>query len=71
MCYSVQPEVGASWSLVSGTFNVTAYRSHDCGLSLKAAGDNLNTVSSIKAPRGTLWYELRGSHMSGTSFAEV
>jgi len=47
--------------LPGGTINATGYQIHGRGLSLNALGNNLNTVSSLEAPRGTylfeLWYE--------------
>jgi porin len=41
-----------------GTFNVGAFQIHGRGLSLNNLGNNLNTVSSIEAYRGTLLFEL-------------
>ena len=41
-----------------GTFNVSGYQIHGRGLSLNDLGNNLMTVSSIEAPRGTLLFEL-------------
>ena len=44
--------------LPGGTFNVTGYQIHGRGLSQNALGNNLHTVSSLEAPRGTLLFEL-------------
>ena len=41
-----------------GVFNVTALQIHGRGLSLNNLDNNLNTVSSIEAYRGTLLFEL-------------
>jgi len=46
------------FGLAGGTFNATGYQIHGRGLSLNALGNNLNTVSSVEAPRGTLLFEL-------------
>jgi len=46
------------FGLVGGTFNATGYQIHGRGLSQNALGNNLNTVSSLEAPRGTLLFEL-------------
>ena len=47
--------------LPGGVLNVTGYQVHGRGLSFNALGNDLNTVSSLEAPRGTylfeLWYE--------------
>ena len=47
-----------AFGLVGGTFNATGYQIHGRGLSQNALGNNLNTVSSLEAPRGTLLFEL-------------
>jgi len=44
--------------LTGGTVNATAYQIHGRGLSLNTLGNNLNTVSSLEAGRGTLLFEL-------------
>lgn len=41
-----------------GTFNVSGYQIHGRGLSQNNLNNNLNTVSSLEAPRGTLLFEL-------------
>ena len=41
-----------------GIFNVSGYQVHGRGLSLNTLGNNLHTVSSIEALRGTLLFEL-------------
>ncbi|MGI4954073.1 MAG: carbohydrate porin [Janthinobacterium lividum] len=46
------------FGLKGGTFNVTGYQIHGRGLSFNNLGNNLNTVSSLEAPRGTLLFEL-------------
>jgi porin len=49
--------------LPGGTFNVTGLQIHGRGLSFNNLGNNLHTVSSLEAQRGTLlfelWYEQR------------
>ena len=47
-----------AFRIPGGTFNVSAYQIHGRGLSLNALNNNLNTVSSIEALRGTLLFEL-------------
>ncbi len=44
--------------LPGGTINATGYQIHGRGLSVNALGNNLHTVSSIEALRGTLLFEL-------------
>ncbi len=44
--------------LPGGTFNATGYQIHGRGLSANALFNNLNTVSSLEAQRGTLLFEL-------------
>ena len=41
-----------------GTFNASAFQIHGRGLSLNNLGNNLHTVSSLEAYRGTLLFEL-------------
>ena len=48
-----------AFGLVGDSFNATGYQIHGRGLSQNALGNNLNTVSSLEAPRGTLLFELR------------
>ncbi len=55
-------DIDRAFGLPGGTFKVTGYQIHGCGLSLNALGGNLHTVSNIEASnRGTLlgelWYE--------------
>ena len=47
-----------AFGLVGGTFNATGYQIHGRGLSVNDLGNNLNTVSSLEASRGTLLFEL-------------
>ncbi|HYZ61999.1 MAG TPA: carbohydrate porin, partial [Acetobacteraceae bacterium] len=51
-------DLGKAIGLRGGTFNVSALQIHGRGLSLNALDNNLNTVSSIEALRGTLLFEL-------------
>jgi len=44
--------------LPGGTINATSYQIHGRGLSVNALGNNLNTVSSLETPRGTLLFEM-------------
>ena len=44
--------------LAGGTLNVSGYQIHGRGLSVNALNNNLNTVSGLEAPRGTLLFEL-------------
>lgn len=44
--------------LAGGTLNVSGYQIHGRGLSINALNNNLNTVSGLEAPRGTLLFEL-------------
>jgi len=46
------------FGLKGGTFNATGYQIHGRGLSANNLGNNLHTVSSLEAPRGTLLFEL-------------
>ena len=47
-----------AFGLPGGTFNVSAYQIHGRGLSVNALNNNLHTVSSLEAGRGTLLFEL-------------
>ena len=51
-------DLGKAVGLEGGTFNVSAFQIHGRGLSQNALGNNLHTVSSIEAQRGTLLFEL-------------
>lgn len=55
---SLGVDLGTAIGLSGGTFNVSAYQIHGRGLSQNALGNNLNTVSSLEASRGTLLFEL-------------
>ena len=44
--------------IAGGTFNITGYQIHGRGLSANYLGNNLHTVSSAEAVRGTLLFEL-------------
>jgi len=52
----IDTEKAFGWE--GGVFNVSGYQIHGRGLSQNALGDNLHTVSSLEAPRGTLLFEL-------------
>lgn len=52
----IDTEKAFGWT--GGTFNATGYQIHGRGLSQNNLGNNLNTVSSLEAPRGTLLFEL-------------
>lgn len=52
----VDTEKAGLWR--GGTFNVSGLQIHGRGLSLNDLGNNLHTVSSIEAYRGTLLFEL-------------
>jgi len=56
--FGVGLDTEKAFGLVGGTFNATGYQIHGRGLSINALGNNLNTVSSLEAPRGTLLFEL-------------
>jgi len=56
--FGVGVDTEKAFGLVGGTFNATGYQIHGRGLSINALGNNLNTVSSLEAPRGTLLFEL-------------
>jgi len=51
-------DLGKAIGLTGGTFNVSAFQIHGRGLSQNALGNNLHTVSSLEALRGTLLFEL-------------
>ena len=53
---SLDTEKAGLWS--GGTFIASAYQIHGRGLSRNNLSDNLNTVGSIEAERGTLLFEL-------------
>ena len=53
---SLDTEKAGLWS--GGTLTTSAYQVHGRGLSRNNLGDNLNTVGSIEAERGTLLFEL-------------
>ena len=55
---SVGVDAEKAFGLPGGTFNVSAYQIHGRGLSLNDLDNNLSTVSSIEALRGTLLFEL-------------
>ncbi len=56
--FSVGLDTEKLFGLEGGTFNVSGYQIHGRGLSLNNLGNNLSTVSSLEAPRGTLLFEL-------------
>ncbi len=56
--FGVGVDTEKAFGLVGGTFNATGYQIHGRGLSTNSLGNNLNTVSSLEAPRGTLLFEL-------------
>lgn len=56
--FGVGLDTEKAFGLVGGTFNATGYQIHGRGLSQNDLGNNLNTVSSLEAPRGTLLFEL-------------
>lgn len=51
-------DTAAAFGWAGGTFNISALQIHGRGLSLNALGNNLHTVSSLEAERGTLLFEL-------------
>ena len=51
-------DTGKAFGWEGGIFNVSAFQIHGRGLSLNNLDNNLNTVSSIEAYRGTLLFEL-------------
>jgi len=55
---SVGVDTEKAFGLPGGTFNASAYQIHGRGLSVNDLDNNLNTVSSLEAPRGTLLFEL-------------
>ncbi len=55
---SVGLDTDVAFGLPGGTFNVSGYQIHGRGLSVNALGNNLHTVSSLEAGRGTLLFEL-------------
>jgi len=56
--FGVGLDAEKAFGLTGGTFNATGYQIHGRGLSLNNLGNNLNTVSSLEAARGTLLFEL-------------
>ncbi len=56
--FGIGVDTEKAFGLVGGTFNATGYQIHGRGLSANNLGNNLNTVSSLEAPRGTLLFEL-------------
>jgi len=56
--FGVGLDAEKAFGLTGGTFNATGYQIHGRGLSVNDLGNNLNTVSSLEAPRGTLLFEL-------------
>ncbi len=56
--FGVGLDTEKAFGLVGGTFNATGFQIHGRGLSMNNLGNNLNTVSSLEAPRGTLLFEL-------------
>ncbi len=56
--FGIGVDTEKAFGLVGGTLNATGYQIHGRGLSQNALGNNLNTVSSLEAPRGTLLFEL-------------
>ncbi len=56
--FGVGLDAEKAFGLTGGTFNATGYQIHGRGLSLNDLGNNLNTVSSLEAVRGTLLFEL-------------
>ena len=56
--FGVGVDTEKAFGLVGGTFNVTGYQIHGRGLSQNYLGNNLHTVSSLEASRGTLLFEL-------------
>lgn len=58
---SLVVDTDKAFGLRGGTFNVSAFQIHGRGLSANALGNNIQTVSSLEAERGTLldelWYE--------------
>ena len=55
---SVGVDLEKAFGLEGGVFNVSGYQIHGRGLSVDALNNNLNTVSGLEAPRGTLLFEL-------------
>ena len=55
---SLGVDMGKAAGLPGGMFNVSAYQIHGRSLSADALGNNLETVSSLEARRGTLLFEL-------------
>ena len=56
--FGVGIDMEKAFGLPGGIFNVTGYQIHGRGLSLNNLANNLHTVSSIEALRGTLLFEL-------------
>ena len=56
--FSMGVDTGKLFGLEGGTFNVSGFQIHGRGLSLNDLDNNLDTVSSIEALRGTLLFEL-------------
>ena len=56
--FGVGIDTGKAGLWEGGTFNVSGFQIHGRGLSLNNLDNNLNTVSSIEAYRGTLLFEL-------------
>ena len=56
--FGVGLDAEKAFGLTGATFNATGYQIHGRGLSLNNLDNNLNTVSSLEAIRGTLLFEL-------------
>ena len=56
--FGVGLDAEKAFGLTGASFNATGYQIHGRGLSLNNLGNNLNTVSSLEALRGTLLFEL-------------
>ena len=56
--FGVSLDAEKAFGLTGATFNATGYQIHGRGLSANNLGNNLNTVSSLEASRGTLLFEL-------------